>query len=56
MCFDRDGDGDQELIMGDISCTNVFFTENQGSSSNAHIGDTTILYPNYPNKASTSIC
>lgn len=55
MCFDRDGDGDQELIMGDISCTNVFFTENQGSSSNAHIGDTTILYPNYPNKASTAI-
>jgi len=55
MCFDRDSDGDQELIMGDISCTNVFFTENQGSSSNAHIGDTTILYPNYPNKASTNI-
>lgn len=55
MCFDRDGDGDQELIMGDISCTNVFFTENQGSSSNAHIGDTTILYPNYPNKSSTNV-
>jgi hypothetical protein len=55
MCFDRDGDGDQELIMGDISCTNVFYTDNQGSPSNAHIGDTTILYPNYPNKASTNI-
>lgn len=55
MCFDRDGDGDQELIMGDISCTNVFFADNQGSTSNAHIGDTTMLYPNYPNKASTNI-
>lgn len=55
MCFDRDGDGDQELIMGDISCTNVFYVDNQGSTSNAHIGDTTMLYPNYPNKASTNI-
>ena len=55
MCFDRDGDGDKELIMGDISCSNVFYVENTGSISNAHIGDTTVLYPNYPNKASTSI-
>ena len=55
MCFDRDGDGDKEIIMGDISCSNIFYAENTGSASNAHIGDTTILYPNYPNKASTSI-
>ena len=55
MCFDRDGDGDKELIMGDISCSNVFYVENTGSTSNAHIGDTTILYPNFPNKASTNI-
>ncbi len=55
MCFDRDGDGDQELIMGDISCSNIFYVDNQGTNSNAHIGDTTILYPNYPNKASTTI-
>ncbi len=55
MCFDRDGDGDKELIMGDISCSNVFYVENTGSISNAHISDTTALYPNYPNKASTSI-
>ncbi len=55
MCFDRDGDGDKELIMGDISCSNVFFVENVGSTSNAHIGDTTILYPNYPAKASTNV-
>ncbi|MES2568135.1 MAG: T9SS type A sorting domain-containing protein [Bacteroidota bacterium] len=54
MCFDRNGDGDQELIMGDISCSSVFFVENEGDSNNAHIGDTTALYPNYPNKASTT--
>ncbi len=55
MCFDRNGDGDQDLILGDISCNQVFFVENVGSSSNAHIGDTTHTYPNYPNKANTTI-
>lgn len=55
MCFDRDGDGDKELIMGDISCSNVFYVDNQGDSGNAHIGDTTILYPNYPTKGSVDI-
>ena len=55
MCFDRDGDGDKELIMGDISCSNVFYVDNQGDFSNAHIGDTTILYPNYPTKGSADI-
>lgn len=54
MCFDRNGDGDQELILGDISCSSVFFVENEGDSSNAHIGDSTALYPNYPDKASTN--
>lgn len=53
MCFDRNGDGDKELIMGDISCSTVIFVENEGNQINAHIGDTTMLYPNYPNKAST---
>lgn len=55
MCFDRDGDGDQDLIMGDVSCSNVFYVENGGNNSNAHITDTTRLYPNYPNKASTDV-
>ncbi len=55
MCFDRDGDGDQDLIMGDVSCSNVFYVENGGSNTNAHITDTTRLYPNYPNKASTGV-
>ncbi|MDF2452904.1 MAG: repeat protein [Bacteroidota bacterium] len=54
MCFDRNGDGDLELIMGDISCSSVFFVENEGDSSNAHMGDSTALYPNYPDKASTT--
>ncbi len=54
MCFDRNGDGAKELVMGDISCSTVIFVENEGTQINAHIGDTTMLYPNYPDKASTS--
>lgn len=53
MCLDRDNDGDQDLIMGDISCQRVIYLENGGSNSNAHITDTTIMYPNYPSKANT---
>lgn len=54
MCFDRDADGDEELLLGDVSCSSMFFVENTGSSTNAHVTDTTVLYPNYPNKASTT--
>jgi len=54
MCFDRDSDGDVELVLGDVSCSTVFFVENTGSSTNAHITDTTKLFPNFPNKGSTT--
>ena len=54
MCFDRDGDGDQDVIMGDVACSEVFYAENGGSSINAHITDTTALYPNYPLKSSVN--
>ncbi len=54
MCFDRNGDGDQDLLLGDISCDHVFYVENAGDNTNAHISDTTMLYPNYPNKANTT--
>ena len=55
MCIDNDGDGDKDLVLGDVSCTTVEYVDNVGSSSNAHIGDTTKLYPNYPNKGSTTV-
>jgi hypothetical protein len=55
MCFDRNGDGDLDLLLGDISCSDVFFVENEGLSTNAHIGDTTKLFPNYPNKGGSDI-
>ncbi len=55
MCFDRDGDLDQDLILGDISCSTLHYLENGGTPTVAHILDTTKLYPNYPNKASTTV-
>lgn len=53
-CIDYDNDNDKDLILGDISCNHVQFAKNGGSSSNAIIDDTTKLYPNYPNKNSTT--
>ncbi len=55
MCFDRDGDGDKDLILGDIACNAMSYCENGGTITNAHIIDTTKLYPNYPAKANTNI-
>lgn len=55
MCFDRDSDGDMELVLGDVSCTGVFFVENTGDNTNAHVTDTTKLFPNYPNKGNTTV-
>lgn len=55
MCMDSDGDNDEDLIMGDISCNTVHYVHNTGSVSNAFFSDTTMLYPNYPNKASTTV-
>ena len=55
MCFDRNGDGVKDLILGDVSCSTLHYLENGGTVTNAHMLDTTKLYPNYPNKASTQI-
>lgn len=55
MCMDRDGDGDKDLILGDISCNTICYTENSGDSNNAHISDTTKLYPGYPVKGTTDV-
>lgn len=54
MCFDRDGDGDQDLILSDISCPTIEYCQNDGTIADANITDTTKLFPNYPNKATTT--
>ncbi len=53
-CLDNDGDGDKDLILGDISCNHVQFAHNTGSSAAAYIGDTTMMYPNFPLKNNTT--
>jgi hypothetical protein len=53
-CLDNDGDGDQDLLMGDISCNTMQYVHNSGSNVTASFSDTTKLYPNYPNKNSTT--
>ncbi|MBC7863663.1 MAG: T9SS type A sorting domain-containing protein [Bacteroidia bacterium] len=45
MCLDNDGDGDQDVILGDISCDSVEFFRNGGSIANAHADTTSKSYP-----------
>lgn len=54
MAFDRDGDGDKDIILGDIACNVAEYLNNTGSATNALITDTTKLYPNFPNKNTTT--
>ncbi len=54
MAFDRDGDGDKDIILADISCTTIEYMQNDGTATNAFISDTTKLFPSYPNKSSTT--
>lgn len=53
-CFDSDGDNDLDLIIGDILCKTPQYLHNTGTSAAALFSDTTKLYPNYPNKNSTT--
>lgn len=56
MCFDSDGDTDQDLVMGDISCNSVHYVHNTGTAgTGALFTDTTALYPNYPQKGNTTV-
>lgn len=52
--FDSDGDGDKDLILGDIACNTVEYLHNTGNSSDALMTDTTKLYPNFPAKGNTT--
>lgn len=52
--FDSDGDGDKDLILGDIACNTVEYLHNTGTNLNALITDTTKNYPNYPAKGNTT--
>lgn len=47
MTFDEDGDGDKELILGDISFQHLNRTRNDGTPSNAHIYEQDITFPSY---------
>ncbi|MBA2610706.1 MAG: T9SS type A sorting domain-containing protein [Bacteroidetes bacterium] len=53
MCIDANKDSLMDLVMGDIFCNTVQFASNTGSITNAVISDTTMQYPNYPNKNNT---
>ena len=44
-CFDGDGDGDKDLMLGDISCDSMDYYFNTGDALNAHVDSTTKVFP-----------
>lgn len=52
--FDSDGDGDKDIILGDIACNTVEYLHNTGTVASALIGDTTKRYPNFPAENNTT--
>ncbi|GAB4206292.1 MAG: hypothetical protein Fur0023_16010 [Bacteroidia bacterium] len=52
-CIDIDKDNDKDILLGDVSCNDIIFLYNTGTSTNAIISDTTKLFPNYPGKNTT---
>ena len=53
-CLDSDGDGDQDLILGDIACNTIEYLHNTGSVPSALVTDSTRQYPNFPAKNNTT--
>jgi len=47
MPFDPDGDQDIDLLLGDVSCDNIVFLENGGSSSLANMVAQDTFFPSY---------
>ncbi|MFZ9295042.1 MAG: FG-GAP repeat domain-containing protein [Bacteroidia bacterium] len=54
-CLDIENDGDQDLLIGDVGCTDIQFAYNNGTAASALISDTTRNFPNYPQKGNTQV-
>ena len=54
-CIDIENDGDQDLLMGDVGCSDIQFAFNSGTPTSALITDTTRNFPNYPQKGNTQV-
>ena len=55
LAWDNDGDGDVEMIKGDISCGNLVYMVNGGSTADAHIVSEDTAYPSYDTSANIFI-
>jgi hypothetical protein len=53
-CLDSDGDGDKDIIAGDIGCNIALYGHNGGSAALAQITQTSNTYPNFPVTSNTT--
>jgi hypothetical protein len=52
-CIDSDGDGDKDIIAGDIGCNIALYGHNGGTAATAQITQTSNSYPNFPATSNT---
>lgn len=55
LAYDHEGNNTPDLLLHDIGCKSTIFLRNGGTPTGPLITDTTIMFPNYPNKNSTRI-
>jgi hypothetical protein len=51
--YDHNGNQIPDLLLSDIGCNSVLFLGTSGTVSNPVVSDTTIMFPNFPNKNTT---
>lgn len=47
LAFDQDSDGDQDLLIGDLTSRNLVFLRNGGDAQNAWMNEKMLQFPNY---------
>ena len=55
LTYDRDGDGDKELILGDVSFRDLVHLENGGDSINANMIEWSASFPSYSQPAQVNL-
>ena len=55
LCFDGDGDGDKEFLLGQLACCNMTFLTNGGTTSSANMTSIDAIFPSSTTQVNISM-